>query len=153
MALESSIFALGSADSVPFSAVFLPTNLRLGCFAAAGASSDMFSSTSGPRLVAARSSSMVCRGLSGWWWWRVKKFVGLNSTRGNGGILPHAIRQSGTLLLPFTRYSLCFISSWGSTSPHFDALMDRKQILLRNIPSRRSSPAASKPDYSLSPFS
>lgn len=66
MALESSMFAFGSACcSSPLSAVFLPTNLRLGCFAATDGSSDMFSSTSGPRFVAARSSSMLCWYVSG----------------------------------------------------------------------------------------
>ena len=77
IALESSIFALGSACCSPlFSAIFLPTNLRFGCLGTATGSSTMPSSTSGPRLVAVRSSSIVLvacparRGVEvGWNFW------------------------------------------------------------------------------------
>ena len=60
MALESSMFAFGSAGcSELFSAVFLPTNLLLGCLGTGAGSSTIPSSQSGPRFVAKRSSSIV----------------------------------------------------------------------------------------------
>jgi hypothetical protein len=60
IALESSIFAFGSACCSPaFSAVFLPTKRLFGSFCAATGSCDIPSSTSGPKFVAALSSSML----------------------------------------------------------------------------------------------
>ena len=61
------MFAFGSAGcSELFSAVFLPTNLLLGCLDTGTGSSTIPSSKSGPRFVAKRSSSIVS-----WWWRRV----------------------------------------------------------------------------------
>lgn len=80
MALESSMLALGSACcSPPLSAVFLPTNRRRGCLGTAAGSSAIASSTSGPRFVAARSSSIVVgeRAHSGVKWDAMEMFVGL----------------------------------------------------------------------------
>lgn len=71
------MFALGSAGCSPlFSAVFLPTNLLFGCLGTAAGSSTIPSSTSGPRFVATRSSSILLvacsarRGVEvGWHFW------------------------------------------------------------------------------------
>jgi len=76
IALESSMLALGSDCCSPaFSTVFLPTKRLFGSLGTGTNSSAMSKSVSGPRLVAARSSSMMClyfrfeRVAALWWDW------------------------------------------------------------------------------------
>lgn len=52
-------FGFACCCSFAFSAVFRPTKRRFGCLVAGTASSAMSWSASGPRFVAARSSSML----------------------------------------------------------------------------------------------
>jgi hypothetical protein len=63
IALESSMFALGSANlpATAASAVLLPTKRRFGCRGTTTGSSGTPSSAKGPKLVAALSSSIVVR--------------------------------------------------------------------------------------------
>jgi len=64
IAFESSIFALASVGCswLVLSAALLPTKRRFGCFCTVTGSSGIPSSTSGPRFVAALSSSILCEG-------------------------------------------------------------------------------------------